>query len=98
MDLNTISTVAQILGVSLQSIEYINKRWKISEDNPLRLLCIMYGPTYSWKSVHLQYCTLAPSMDKVYSATNNTNGLPKKYVQPSIVQAVFQDVNMYRAV
>lgn len=28
MDLNTISTIAQIWGVSFQSIEFINRRWK----------------------------------------------------------------------
>lgn len=98
MDLKIISTVAQILGVSLQSIDFINKRWKIDDDNPLRLLCIMYSPMFSWKSIHLHYCTLTPSMDKLLNVTNNGNGLPKKSVQPSTLQTVFQDANLYRAV
>lgn len=98
MDLKTFSAVAQILGVSLQSIDFINKRWKIDDDNPLRLLCIMYSPMFSWKSIHLYYCTLTPSMDKLLNATNNGNGLPKRSIQPCTLQAVFQDVNLYRAV
>lgn len=49
-----ISVVADILGVGMDAISFIDRYAdKGKERDPLKLLCIMHGPTAAWKEIHL---------------------------------------------
>lgn len=97
--LEYISQLAGILGVGLQGYEFIDKIIKNKEvSSAVKLLYIMQTPTQAWKEIHLQYCVLRVSTDKIYSATHTSNGNAKKSVSASELQKVFQDPILYKAV
>lgn len=99
MDLNSVAAIAKILGVGMQAYDFINKLGrKQNESDAISLLCIMYEPTYAWKSVHLEYCALRHSMKKIYAETHNTNGIAKRVINAQRIQTVFQEPNLYRSV
>lgn len=100
MVLQWISTVADVLGVTMDGITFVDRIVKNGKENgdPLKLLCIMREPTAAWKRVHLDYCALRPSLERVSNCIHNGKGVIKTKVNAHELQIAFQDKGLYRAV
>lgn len=100
------SAVAQIIGVTMQGIDFAKSRFKPDKNDlqnysdALEALVGIRHPLVAWKQLHMGYSSLRTSFERIYNELSNPDGTPKRVddILPRKLQDIFNTPTIYNSI
>ena len=99
------AAIAQIIGVTMQGIDFAKSRTKPDKSsmrdyfNAMQALMGIKHPLVAWKQLHMGYSALRPCFERLYNELSNPDGTPKRVedILPRNLQDILNTPTIYNS-